>query len=429
MTAARTAELTNWGGNFAYRARQVLRPTSVDELRRLVAAHTGAGERLRALGTRHSFSRVADTEGDLVSLADLPPLVELDEAARTVTVGAGMRFGEFTGQVQAAGLALHNLGSLPHISLGGACATGTHGSGDTNGCLAAAATAVQLVTAAGDLLTLRRGDADFGGAVVSLGALGVVTAVTLELQPTYDVQQVVYDDLPLDVLDDRLDEVLGAAYSVSLFTRLTGTGFDQAWLKRRVRPGERWTPPAEWLGARLADGPRHPVPGEPTEQATVQGGVPGPWNERLPHFKLEFTPSRGEEIQSEYLVPREHGAAAVRAVVALRERLAPVLLVHEVRTVAADEQWASLAYRRDSVALHFTWVQDQPAVEPVVAELERALAPYAPRPHWGKLFTTTPAELAARWDRLGDLRRLAERLDPTGTFRNDFVERSLSAAH
>jgi alditol oxidase len=409
-------EVRNWGGNVRFGARRLLRPRSVDELRGMVAG----ADRLRALGTRHSFSRVADTAGDLVTLSDLPRRVEID--GDSVTVGAGVRFGEFTGTLQDAGRALHNLGSLPHISVGGACATGTHGSGDTNPCLAGAVTAIELVTAGGDLVTIDRSDPDFDGAVVAMGRLGIVTALTLRTVPTYDIQQVVYDDVPLDALED-LDGVFGAGYSVSLFTRYARPVLDMAWVKRRVDPAVPWLPPEHWLGGTRAPEQRHPVPGERGDECTPQDGLPGPWHTRLPHFRLEFTPSKGEEIQSEYFVAREHGAAAVRAVQAIGDRLAPVLLVGEIRTVAADELWTSMAYRRDSVALHFTWVNDQAAVEAVVAEVERALAPFAARPHWGKVFTMPAGEVRERWDRLADLRRLAGRLDPDGVFANEFTDR------
>jgi alditol oxidase len=392
----------NWGGNVEYRARRVLRPRSVAELRGMVAG----ADRIRALGTSHSFSRVADTTGDLVSLADLPRRIEI--TGDTVTVSAGTRFGELVGPLQAAGRALHNLGSLPHISVGGACATGTHGSGDGNPCLAAAVTAMELVTAGGELITVP-------GPAVTLGRLGIVTALTLRTQPTYDIQQVVYDDLPLDAIDD-LDGVFGAAYSVSLFTRFRRPLFDQAWLKRKADPA--WTPPPTWRGGTRAPEPRHPVPGEPGDHTTPQDGLPGPWHTRLPHFRLEFTPSRGEEIQSEFFVARADGPAAVRALLELGDRLAPVLLISEIRTVAADDIPASMAHQRDSVALHFTWVRDQAAVEAAVAEVEAALAPFAPRPHWGKVFTMTPPAVP-------ELRRYAAELDPDGIFANDFTEKYL----
>ncbi len=402
MTGLRAAA-TNWGGNVTYEARRVLRPRSVDELRGMVAGT----DRIKALGTMHSFSRVADTTGDLVTLADLPPRLEI--GPDTVTVGAGLRFGELVGPLFEAGRALHNLGSLPHISVGGACATGTHGSGDGNPCLAAAVQSLEMVTAGGELVTL-----DDPAAVVALGRLGVVTALILKTQPTYEIQQVVYDDLPMEDALDDLDGVLGAAYSVSLFTRYRAPVFDMAWVKRRVDRGAPWVPPETWRGATRAPEQRHPIPGERGEECTLQDGLPAPWHTRLPHFRLEFTPSKGEEIQSEYLVSREHGAAAVRAVAALGERLAPVLLVSEIRTVAADGLPGSMAHQRDSVGLHFTWVRDQPAVEAAVAEVEAAIAGFDPRPHWGKVFTMTPP-------RVPELRALADRLDPDGIFANDFA--------
>jgi xylitol oxidase len=395
----------NWGGNVEFGARRVVRPRSVDELRGMVAG----ADRIRALGTGHSFSRVADTGGDLVSLRDLPPRLEI--AKDTVTVGAGMRFGELVGPLDRAGRALHNLGSLPHISVGGACATGTHGSGDANPCLAAAVTELEVVTAGGELVTLPP------EAAVGLGRLGIVTALTLRTQPAYDIQQVVYDDLPMDAVDD-LDGVFGAGYSVSLFTRFRRPVFELAFVKRRVDPAAQWTPPDTWLGAARAPEQRHPVPGEPAEHTTLQDGLPASWHTRLPHFRLEFTPSKGEEIQSEFFVARENGAAAVRAVHAIGERLRPVLLVSEIRTIAADDLPASMAYQRDSVAVHFTWVRDQAAVEAAVTEVEAALAPYDPRPHWGKVFTMTPPAVP-------QLRRLAAELDPHGVFANDFTEKYL----
>lgn len=409
------AGIRNWGGNVTFGARRLLRPRSVEELRGMVAG----ADRIKVLGTGHSFSRVADTTGDLVTLTDLPPRLEIGRGS--VTVGAGMRFGELVGPLDRAGLALHNLGSLPHIAVGGAVATGTHGSGDGNPCLAAAVTALELVTAGGELVTLTRGDPDFAGSVVALGRLGIVTAITLRAQPSYEIQQVVYDDVPMDLLED-LDAAFGAAYSVSLFTRYRRPVADMAWLKRRVDLGAPWSPPPTWHGGSRAPEQRHPIQGERGDECTPQDGLPGPWHTRLPHFRPEFTPSKGEEIQSEYFVPREHGAAAVRAVLALGDRLAPLLLVGEIRTVAADDLWTSMAYGRDSVALHFTWVRDQAAVEVAVTELEAALAPYDPRPHWGKVFTMPAGGVRARQ---AGFRGLVDRLDPDGVFANDFTDEYL----
>lgn len=413
-----SAERTNWAGNLTYGATRIHTPSSVEELQDVVARTT----RIRALGSRHSFSDVADTTGELVSVAGLPPRVDVDAAARTVTVAAGLRYGDLAEQLHRQGWALHNLGSLPHLSVAGAVATATHGSGDGNGNLATAVAALHLVRADGELVTLRRGEPDFDGAVVALGALGVVVAVTLDVVPAFDVRQVVYDDLALDTVGERFDDIFAAAYSVSVFTDWAGT--TRGWVKHRVGDGD-WTPDPVWMGARPADGPRNPVPGMPAVNCTEQLGVPGPWYDRLPHFRLEFTPSSGEELQSEFLVPRAHGVAAFSAVAALAGHIAPVLQICELRTVAADDLWLSPSYGRDVVGIHFTWRKDPEGVAPVLARIERALSPYEPRPHWGKLFTVAPGQVRERYPRLADFRRLRGEYDPDGRFGNAFTARYL----
>ena len=411
------ARRTNWAGNITFGAERLHTPSSVAELQDIVSAGTA----VRVLGTGHSFNAVADTDGALISVAGLPRSVEIDREARTATVSAGLRFGELTGTLHRSGFALHNLGSLPHISVAGACATGTHGSGVGNRSLPGAVRALELVTADGDILSLERGDADFDGAVVSLGALGVVTRLTLDLVPAFEVQQWVYEGLPQEQLLDRFDEVMSEAYSVSLFTGWHGGPIDQVWLKRRVGGDGPRTAPHRWLGATLAEGARHPVPGVAAEHCTQQQGVPGPWHARLPHFRLEFTPSNGEELQSEYFVARHDAVAAYEALDRIRQQFAPFLQIGEIRTVAADDLWLSPAQGRDSVAFHFTWVPDTAAVTPVLGVIEEALAPFGARPHWGKVFTTPPGAIRELYGHYADFEQLTERLDPAGTFRNDFL--------
>ncbi|MGW4462647.1 D-arabinono-1,4-lactone oxidase [Micromonospora sp. NPDC004704] len=412
---------TNWAGNITFGARRFHHPSSVTELRRIVAG----SERVRALGTAHSFNRIADTPGDLVSVAGLPERAEIDPERRTVTVSAGMRYGELAARLYAEGYALHNLGSLPHISVAGACATGTHGSGEHNGGLATAVSAMELVTADGELVTVSRNadGADFPGMVVGLGSLGVVTALTLAIEPTYDLRQYVYRDLPGELLREHFDEILGGGYSVSLFTDWTGDRINQVWRKLRVDGFDAAAVPPVWHGATLADEPLHPVPGVSAVNCTEQLGVPGPWHARLPHFRLEFTPSSGEELQSEYLVPRSEARSALDALATIRHLIAPVLQISEIRTIAADDLWLSPSYRRESVAIHFTWVKDTPAVTPVLAAIEEVLAPYGARPHWGKLFGTEPEVVRDLYERWDDFRRLRDRLDPTGTFHNALTDR------
>lgn len=414
--------LTNWSGNHVYRAREVHEPRTVAELQDLVAG----SRHVRPLGTRHCFSDVADADV-LVSTQGLPVEVDVDSARRVVRVSGGTRYGELAERLHRAGWALHTMASLPHISVAGAVATATHGSGDANPNLAAVVEGLEVVTADGDLRTVGPDDPDLPGAVVSFGALGVVTALTLRVQPAYDVVQTVETDLPWDAALEHLDEVMASADSVSLFTDWRGDAVGQVWRKDRV---DAPRPPHRSFGAVAATGQVHPVPGAEVRATTAQLGRPGPWHERLPHFRLAFTPSRGEELQTEYFVPREHGAAALAAVRALADRVAPLLLVSEVRTVAADDLWLSTASGRDSLAIHFTWQRRQREVEAVLPALEEALAPFDPRPHWGKLFTAagpgaagSPSALERTYRALPRFRELVGRWDPAGTFANDWLRR------
>ncbi|MEU0971042.1 FAD-binding protein [Streptomyces sp. NPDC005917] len=410
--------VTNWARNVTYTAKEFHRPHSLDALRSLVAS----GTRVRVLGSGHSFNRIADPgpQGLLVSIAGLPPVVEVDTAARTVRVAGGVRYAELARAVHAHGLALPNMASLPHISVAGSVATGTHGSGVANGSLAAPVREVELVLADGSTATVARGDDRFDGAVTSLGALGIVTALTLDLEPAYEVEQSVHVELPLAGLD--FAAVSGAGYSVSLFTDWREPGFRQVWVKRRTDQ-----PAVDFGWAAPAAEPMHPVPGMPAGNCTQQFGVPGPWHERLPHFRAEFTPSSGDELQSEYLLPRSTAVDALHAVDGIRQSVSPVLQTCEVRTIAADPQWLSPAHGRDSVALHFTWVDDLAAVLPAVRRLEEALEPFEPRPHWGKVYTVPGEVLRGRYPRLADFRALARTLDPEGKFANPFVQDVLGA--
>ncbi|MEV5873024.1 FAD-binding protein [Streptomyces sp. NPDC052101] len=411
-TAETAGAVTNWARTIAYTAREFHRPATPDVLAALVAGAT----RVRVLGSGHSFSRIADPgpDGVLLSTAGLPPVIEVDTAARTVRVAGWVRYAELARAVHAHGLALPNMASLPHISVAGSVATGTHGSGVGNGPLAAAVQEVELVVADGSTVTIGRGDARFDGAVTSLGALGVVTALTLGLEPAYEVAQHVFTELPLDGLD--FAAVAAAGYSVSLFTDWREPGFRQVWVKRRTDQ-----PAVDFPWAAPAAVPLHPVPGMPAGNCTEQLGVPGPWHERLPHFRAEFTPSSGAEIQSEYLLPRSAAVDALYAIEGIRSTVAGVLQTCEVRTVAADTQWLSPAHGRNSVAVHFTWVPDEATVLPVVRRLEEALARFDPRPHWGKVYEIPPAVVRRRYTRVPDFRALSRSLDPAGKFTNAFV--------
>ena len=409
----------NWAGNYEYRAERIARPETVEELRELVVGAPA----VRALGSRHSFNDLADTPGLLVSTAGLPDAVRIDEASRTVTVGGGVRYGDLARELQEAGWALHNLASLPHISVAGAIATATHGSGDRNGNLATAVAGLRILNGSGELVDLRRGDEGFDGAVVGLGALGVVTEVTLDIRPTFDARQRLFGGVPWDAVLGRFDELTSAAYSVSLFTTWDEPSVSLAWLKEL--DGAESAIEDDFFGASALTEARHMIPTMDVRNTTEQLGVAGPWSERLAHFRFEFTPSNGEEIQSEYLVPRSRAVEAIEAVRALAPLVAPLLQITEIRTVAADDLWLSSSYGTDVVGLHFTWVRDQAGVEAVLPQVEAALLPLGARPHWGKLYLDREGVVPSLYPRLGDFAALAARFDPDGRFRNPFLARLL----
>lgn len=403
---------STWAHTYDFRASALAHPTSVDEVREVVAGT----ERVRALGSRHTFTALADTPGLLVQLDAMPTDIEID--GTTARIPGGLRYGDAAEELQARGWALHNLASLPHISVAGTVATGTHGSGDRNGTLSSAVAALDLVTASGDLLHLARGDDDFPGSVVSLGALGVVTHVTLDIQPTFEVRQDLYSGLSWDALLDRFDDITGSAYSVSVFTNWLGNGPKSLWLKSRMTDA---VPPVDLFGAKPVVAQAHMLADQPAANTTTQGGVPGPWSERLAHFKLGFTPSHGDEIQSEYLVPRENAIAAITAMRELGPRFTEALLVTELRTMAADDLWLSGAYGRDTVGVHFTWKRLPEAVAALLPLIEERLLPLGARPHWGKTFATT--ELDAQYPRMDDFRALIARVDPGRKFASPYLER------
>ncbi len=415
----------NWAGNYSYRAARLHCPETLEQVQELAAR----SRKIKTLGTRHSFNDIADTSDDLISLARFNRVLALDRERRTVTVQAGVRYGDLCRYLDGEGCALHNLASLPHISIAGACATATHGSGHNNGNLPTAVSAMEMVTASGEAVSLsrERDGKSFAGMVVGLGALGLVTELTLDIVPTFDVRQDVYENLPLAQLEEHFDEIMGSAYSVSLFTDWQSARFSQIWRKRCVTEGDDFAAEPEWFGATLATRDLHPIADISAENCTKQRGVPGPWHERLPHFRLEYTPSSGEELQSEYLVPRPHALAALRAIRELREHVAPHLQISEVRTVAADDLWMSPCYGQACVALHFTWKQDWPAVREVLPLIEERLAPFAARPHWGKLFTMPPARVRSLYERLPDFQQLARRCDPDNKFGNAFLDTYLAS--
>ncbi|MGH9631835.1 MAG: FAD-binding protein [Bryobacteraceae bacterium] len=420
--AQKGASRKNWAGNFEYSTERLHFPRSVKELSAIVKN----SDRVKALGTRHSFNRIADSTGDQISVKNLDRIV-LHPKSRTVTVGAGVPYGRLAPYLHRNGYALHNLASLPHISVAGACATATHGSGSKNGNLATAVSEMEFVTADGEVVVLsrERDGEQFHGAVVNLGALGVLTKLTLDVQPTFNVSQVVYENLPVRQLEAHLDEIFASAWSVSLFTDWQNNRITQVWMKSRVERGGSAAFEPEFFGAKLATTKLHPLAGHSAENCTEQMGIPGPWYDRLPHFRMNFTPSSGEELQSEYFVPRNRAYEAILAIERLRDRVSPHLMISELRTIDSDELWMSPCYKQESMTIHFTWKPEWTAVQKLLPVIEEQLEPFGARPHWGKLFTMAPARLQPLYEKLPDFGALVKKYDPGSKFHNEFLKTNL----
>lgn len=411
---------TNWAGNYTYQAENRYEPISVEEVQQLVRQ---LGPQ-KALGSKHCFNNIADSPGIQVSTKQLSSVVELDAENELLTVEAGARYGDFSELLHEQGFALHNLASLPHITVAGACATGTHGSGVNNGNLATAVRAVELVRPDGELVTLDSDHPDFPALVVGLGAFGIITKVTLAVEKTYDVSQQVFLDLPMASLRNNFAAILASGYSVSLFTDWMDGKVNEVWVKRR---GDVYYQPLgdNFYGATAATRNLHPIAEMSADNCSEQMGVPGPWYARLPHFKMGFTPSAGKELQSEYFVPRSNALDAIGAIEEMKDIIYPQLMISEIRTIAADDFWLSPCYQRDSVALHFTWKQNSEEVMALLPQIEAALAPFDVRPHWGKLFTLDPAVLQSRYEKYPDFALLARQYDREGKFRNQYLDTNI----
>jgi xylitol oxidase len=414
--------LKNWAGNFEFSTSNVLYPKTVGEVQQLVKKY----DKIKVLGTRHCFNRIADSKHNLLSTRELNKVISLDEQARTVTVEAGIKYGELCPWLTQKGFALHNLASLPHISIGGSFTTATHGSGVKNGNLSTAVAGFEMVTADGIVVQLSRAkDGDkFLAAVVGLGGLGVITKVTLNIQPTFEMKQFVFEHLPLSQLKDNFEKIVSAGYSVSLFTDWQQDSVNEVWVKSKTTESNNDFG-AEFYGAKAATKNMHPIAELSAENCTEQMGVSGPWYERLPHFKMGFTPSSGKELQAEYFVPMKNAVDAFMAIQRLGKQTGPHLFISEIRTIAADDLWMSPCNNQQSVAIHFTWKQEWDAVSKLLPIVEKELSPYHAKPHWGKLFTMPAQTLAARYEKMTAFKQMLKEYDPKGKFRNDFLDRNV----
>ena len=411
---------TNWAGNLAYSAKNIVFPKTIDELQKEVLKINNG----KALGSRHSFNNVADTQTTLISTSYLDKIISIDTKQSLVWIEPGIKYGTLGIYLDSKGFALHNLASLPHISVAGACATATHGSGDGNGNLSTAVQALEIMKADGTILKLNKNDPEFYGAVVNLGALGIVTKMALSIQPSFQVTQEVFENLPMSQLEQNFDAIYKAGYSVSMFTHWIDKNITQVWVKKRV--DAKPTPKLKnFFGATAATTNLHPIKVNSPINCTDQMGVPGPWYDRLPHFKMGFTPSNGAELQSEFFVPRQHAYKAIMAVESLHKIIYPSLYVTEIRSIAADNFWLSPAYQQDMIAIHFTWKPETEKVMKILPLIEEKLKPFNYRPHWGKLFTIAPSALQSRYPKFKDFLAMAKKMDPQGKWKNNFLNRNI----
>lgn len=410
----------NWAGNYTYTSANLFEPSSSEEVQKLVKK---LGQQ-KALGSTHCFNDIADSPSNQISTKKLNKIIALDPEKKTITVEAGARYGDFAQILHEKGYALRNLASLPHISVAGACATATHGSGVGNGNLATEVVALELVKPDGSLINLGKDDEDFYAVVVGLGAFGIITKLTLALQPTYEVRQDVFLNLPLSSVIDHFDTIMSSGYSVSLFTDWMDNKVSEVWIKRRTDT-EVVDLGKDFYGATPATVNMHPIVAISPENCTEQMGIPGPWYNRLPHFKMGFMPSAGEELQSEYFIPREHAVDALLAIEKIKDEIYPLILISEIRSIAADNFWMSPCYQQDSITIHTTWKQKPKEVMALLPKIEAALAPYQAKPHWGKLFAMDAKTLQSRYEKYVDFVALAKTYDPNGKFVNQYLTRNI----
>jgi len=406
--------MQNWSKNVDFNDRAFLQPESLAELQELARSNG----KIRARGTAHCFNEIANTSSYAINLAKMPRVIEVNAENKSVKVSSGLTYGELAPVLHNQGWALNNLASLPHISIAGSISTGTHGSGIKNQNLSNQVLSLDIVTAEGELRHIDRANPAFNALVVGLGLGGIAYQYELKIETTFTIRQVVYPEIPLDVLQRNFDQIMGTAYSVSYFTDWSSAQVGNLWCKFR----DNEVIPESVGGSAKADKKYHPIPSVDPVACTDQLGESGHWHQRLSHFKLEFTPSVGEEIQTEFFIDRKDAAAAIEAISKLGEEITPLLWITELRTIAADDLWLSGAYQRDTLGIHFTWKKDL-AIYPVIEKVEAALRPFNYRPHWGKVFTADAKYLSTVYPKMSEFKALTEALDPKSKFENLFTRK------
>ena len=406
----------NWSGTVTFSDSNTFAPATTAELAEIIATNP----KVRARGSAHCFNAIADTDAISVTFEKLPHELVIDKEKQIVTVSAGIKYGELAVALEKRGWGLHNMASLPHISVAGAIATATHGSGVGNGNLATAVRGLEVILPDGSFKKINSDSSEFAGYVVGLGVAGIVISVDLAIEPTFNIEQTVYRAMSRETYAANLDEIMSLAYSVSYFTTWAAAGGGEVWAK--FRSGS--VAPETLFEAYPATSNRHPLPGLNPEPCTEQMAVSGPWHLRLPHFKMEFTPSAGDEIQSEFFVDRKDAPAALAALEKIAPQINEILWVTEIRAIAADELWMSPHYQRDCIGIHFTWKKVD-AVYEFVKVVEAVLAPFNYRPHMGKVYSASPEYIRSVMPKMSDFVRLVKEIDPMNKFGNAMTDNLL----
>ncbi len=409
----------NWSGHTSFTARRYHEPTSVEEIQDIVSSSS----QVRVIGSRHSFNGIADSSVDQLWLGAMNQKVIIDTLNKKATVPAGITYTELCPVLEETGFALTNLASLKHITVAGAVTTATHGSGNGVGNLATVVSGVEMVSANGDLVeyTREQNPDIFPGVVVSLGALGIITRYTLDLVPSFLIQQDSYENIPFSEVYEHYGEITNSAYSVSLFPTWQNDYCETLVLKRKASSKEPLSTPDTFFGARS----RPPEKARKASEGRSYSpfGKPATWHESLPHYSLHEPEKMGNELQSEYFLPRENLVEALKAVQSLKEDLEPILGGSEIRSVAADDLWMSPANGQDIVGIHFNWLKKWDGIKLFLPKLEAALRPYSAMPHFGKLFHMGHEELKEVYPALNNFRKLILESDPEGKFNNDFIKK------
>ncbi|KAI1700234.1 d-arabinono-1,4-lactone oxidase domain-containing protein [Ditylenchus destructor] len=358
--------LHNWGNNFRFSTQNIQYPTSVEEVQQIVRN----ANKLRVVGTRHSFSKIADSPNTMLSTLALKNIIGFDPTVPSITVQAGITYTDLNP-------------FLPNYG---------------------------------------PNDPELKAIAVGLGAFGVITQVELEVEPTFNLTNYVFVNMPEQDIYDHFDEIENLGYSVQLFTDFSTPGvWDQVWVWVRSDENSNVGNMQNLYGATRTHEQVTAIEALPPTYLMEQGKEQ-PWYYGLVDYHLGLSGFDGAEIQSEYFMPYENAIPAIQAVSNFSDLIAPRVYTMLIRTIKGDDLWMSESFNETTVAIHFTWKPNMTAVMEVLPQIEQALLPYGARPHWGKVFAQGPETYLHRYPKLNQWKQLAETLDPTHKFRNKFLE-------